>query len=220
MLGTLRAMRMAPLFPCLFLFTFAAASARSEQDSGSAAGSRDGGAKPKAPSADPGISAAHRKLLRRLLAEAGAENADLAVVERAPEQQTRIMYDAARENQQRARDTYCDAGDRVIDRFDPKLSEAENLSRMQEELVRQLPRARELGCLNHVRNDDVYAVDVAVDQVPHPDTLIDAATKAAKAGRIERFLGPPRHPGAFHFEFKRRSDPQDGSKRAAPGESR
>jgi hypothetical protein len=135
----------------------------------------------------------------------GVEAPSLRRVERSMERQTRVMYDLARADLENARDMYCDAGDKVLDRFDPKLSETENLSRMQTELSVQLPRARELGCLNHIENDQVLAVDVPVEQVEpaRREAFEAAAHKAVKAGRAERFLTPPTHPGAYHFEFRR-----------------
>lgn len=213
-------MRMAPLSAGLLLFTASAVSVRAEQVPAPVAQNKGQSAAEEALPAETTISVAHRRLLRRLLDKAGAGDAELVVVERTPEQQTRVMYDLAREDRQRAIDTYCKAGDRVVEVFDPELSEAENLTRMQAELMRQLPYARELGCLNHVRNDDIYAVDVAEDQVPNPEALIKVASKAVSDGRLERFLGPPRHPAAYHFELTRRSRAEDGSRRSSSKEPR
>jgi hypothetical protein len=144
-------------------------------------------------------------VLSELFAAAGVSNATPRRVERSLERQTRVMYDLARSDTERARQMYCDAGDAVIDKFDAKLSPADNLSRMQAELVVQLPRARELGCLNHVENDQVFAVDVALEQVEEGrrQAFEQAARKAVSEKRVERFLVPPTHPDAYHFEFRR-----------------
>lgn len=158
--------------------------------------------KPSAPNAVPEKAAA---LLKELLSAAGAPDARMKRVERTLERQTRVMYDLARADLAHAHDMYCDAGDAVLDRFDAKLSESENLSRMQAELSAQLPRARELGCLNHIENDQVFSVDVAVDELEEGrrQSFEEAARKAVKDGRAERFLTPPSHPDAYHFEFRR-----------------
>jgi hypothetical protein len=144
-------------------------------------------------------------VLRALLEPVGAGDAKLERVERTIEKQTRVMYDLARADVQHAKDMYCDPGDAVIDRYDPKASEAENLAKMKAELVAQLPRARELGCLNHVENDQVYSVDVAIDAIAEDrrPAFVEAAQRAVKAGKVERFLQPPTHPDAYHFEFLR-----------------
>lgn len=151
------------------------------------------------------VPADDEALIVGLLAKVGAEDATLRVVERTAARQARVMYDLATNDLQHARDMYCSAGDAVLDVFDPKRSQADNLARMQAELLSQLPTARELGCLNHIENADVYAVDVAAEQIPESkyQTLIDGANAAVDAGKLARFLYPPRHPGAFHFELAR-----------------
>jgi dihydroxyacid dehydratase/phosphogluconate dehydratase len=80
---------------------------------------------------------------------------------------------------------------------------------MLEALVAVLPKAREMGCLNHVRNDDVITVDVSLDSVPEAQrpALVKAGEAAVAAKKVERFLAPPREPESFHFEFKRRVSP-------------
>lgn len=178
-------------------------------------------APPKAPPAtapahDPRISTEHHALLVGLLAKVGAERAKLDVVERTPERQTRVMYDLAKEDLAHAQDMYCSAGDAVLEVFDPKRSEADNLARMQAELMSQLPAARELGCLNHIKNDDVYAVDVAVELVDESkhSSLIQHAKAAVESGQLARFLHPPRHPGAFHFELARKPEASNETQQA------
>lgn len=153
-----------------------------------------------------GIAEQDAKFLRKLLESVGAKDAKLRRVERTIKKQTRVIYDLAKEDVQRAKDMYCDAGDAVIDVYDQKASEAQNLERMRAELLTQLPRARELGCLNHIENDEIYAVDVAVELLSEERraAFVAAAKKAVSEGKAERFLQPPRHPDAFHFEFRRR----------------
>ncbi len=161
--------------------------------------------KKELPAAPGDLSDAEKAMLVGILAKAGAEDARLRVVERTATRQTRVMYALAKEDLERALAMYCPAGDAVLERFDPKQDEATNLRRMEAELLEQLPRARELGCLNHIKNDDVVVVDVAADAVAesrYPD-LVAAAQAAVSAGKLERFLFPPSHPGAFHFEIPR-----------------
>lgn len=152
-----------------------------------------------------GIAEADSQLLVGLLKVAGAEGAKLSKVERTVERQTRVMYDLARSDVEQAKAMYCDAGDAVIDAFDAQAGEVQNLARMQGVLEAQLPRARELGCLNHVENTEVYSVDIAFDSIPEAgrEAFEAASRSAVKEGRAVRFLGPPRHPGAFHFEFRK-----------------
>lgn len=147
----------------------------------------------------------HEQLLRALLKKVGADDAELRRVERTPRRQARVMYDLARDDVERAKKMYCDAGDAVIDKFDPQAEREANLRVMEKELLEQLPRAREIGCLNHVENDQVYSVDVKVGEIPgeHHAAFVAEAERAVAEGKVERFLQPPRHPDAFHFEFKR-----------------
>ena len=166
-------------------------------------------AKPPAarpPAGDEQVPEDAAKLLRKLLSDVAAEGARLERVERSVERQTRVMYDLARSDLAHARDMYCDAGDAVLDRFDAKASEAENLTRMQAELEEQLPRARELGCLNHVENDEVFSVDIAMEAIPEAgrEAFEKAARQAVREREVERFLAPPLHPEAYHFEFRRK----------------
>jgi hypothetical protein len=145
------------------------------------------------------------KVLAALLEPVGATGAVLKKVERTVERQTRVMYDLARSDVEHAKQMYCPPGDAVIDRYDPKVGEAENLSKMKAELEAQLPRAREIGCLNHVENESVFSVDVPVGAIAEDRraTFVEAAQKAVREGKVERFLQPPTHPDAYHFEFKR-----------------
>jgi len=151
------------------------------------------------------IKPADRAILSKLLSDVGLDGAKVASVERTPERQARVMYDLAKKDLEAAKEMYCDAGDAVLERFKPDASRDANLRVMVEELMDQLPRARELGCLNHIKNDEVYAVDIDVEEVPEAkrEKLIEAAKALVKAKKIERFLFPPRDPDAFHFEFKR-----------------
>ncbi len=159
----------------------------------------------KSESSDPSLTDDARATIVGILAKVGAEDAQLKVVERTSERQARVMYALAREDVERALGMYCSAGDAVIQRFDPKQGEAQNLANMEAELQKQLPHARELGCLNHIKNDEVVTVDVALEAVPESryEDLLRVAKAAIKAGRLERFLYPPSHPGSFHFELTR-----------------
>ena len=152
------------------------------------------------------IEAQDRVLLNRLLKSVGVKKAKITSLERTPERQARVMYDLARKDLDAAKDMYCPAGDAVLEKFDAAKNKQKNLDAMKQELINQLPRARELGCLNHIKNDDVYAVDIGIGQIPQDkhEAFIRAATKAVKQKQLERFLHPPRDPEAFHFEFKRR----------------
>lgn len=145
------------------------------------------------------------KVLTGLLDSVGASGAKLRRVERTIERQTRVMYDLARSDVEHAKEMYCDPGDAVIDRYDPKASETENLARMKAELEAQLPRAREIGCLNHIENEQVFSVDVALDAVPEGKRaeFVQAAEGLVKSGQVQRFLQPPTHPDGYHFEFER-----------------
>jgi len=151
------------------------------------------------------MSEADEKWLSALLAGVDAKEAHLELVERTAERQARVMNALAKEDLEKARATYCPAGDSVLEVFDPKQSDSVNVQRMTAELISQLPTARQLGCLNHIYNEDVYSVDVPLDDVPEAQRskLAEAAQEAEQAGRIERFLQPPKHPGSYHFEFKR-----------------
>ena len=75
---------------------------------------------------------------------------------------------------------------------------------MERELEAQLPEARKQGCLSHVAREEVYSVDVDIDQIAEARraAFVEAAQQAVKEGKVERFLQPPVHPGAFHFEFE------------------
>jgi hypothetical protein len=151
------------------------------------------------------MSDADKQWLNALLAGLGASEAQLKLVERTAERQARVMNALAREDLDKAMATYCPVGDTVLGVFDPKKSDAANVERMTSELVAQLPAARQLGCLNHIYNDDVYSVDVKLEDIPEARRaeLVRAAQEAEKAGRIERFRHPPSHPGSYHFEFAR-----------------
>ncbi len=177
-----------------------------------------GAPKKEPPAAPSALSDSEKAMLVGILAKAGAEDARLRVVERTATRQTRVMYALAKEDLERALAMYCPAGDAVLERFDPKQDEATNLRRMEAELLEQLPRARELGCLNHIKNDDVVVVDVAAEAVAesrYPD-LVAAAQAAVSAGKLERFLFPPSHPGAFHFEIPRHERERKEQKNTKP----
>jgi hypothetical protein len=166
--------------------------------------------KPKA-AVTPGVgelSTTDRALLNDLLTQAGASAATVRSMERSPERQVAVMLRLAQEDLVKAKAMYCSLGDRVLERFDATASVEKNQAAMLEALVAVLPQAREAGCLNHIRNSDVLSLDVAAADVPEGQraTLVKAAEAAVSAGKIARFLAPPREPDAFHFEFKRRSE--------------
>lgn len=167
--------------------------------------------KPASPGVATGVgelSATDRALLNEILSQAGAGGATLRSMERTPDRQVSVMLRLAQEDLAKAKAMYCSVGDRVLERFDAAASAEKNHAAMLEALVSLLPEAREVGCLNHIRNTDVLSVDVPVADVPDGQrtTLIKAAEAAVSAGKIARFLAPPREPDAFHFEFKRRSE--------------
>jgi hypothetical protein len=140
---------------------------------------------------------------------------------RSAERQARIMCDLAIKDVEAAKDMYCSAGDAVIDRFDPNKSREANIRTMQEELLAQLPAARSIGCLDHIANDLVYAVDVDSEAIPseHHAELVNLAKRAVRAGELHAFRHPPSHRGAFHFEFDRASTASaDGDDRSPKDE--
>lgn len=157
---------------------------------------------------------ADRGVLAELLGQAGIKQAKVRSVERSPERQVRVMLQLATEDLEHAKAMYCQAGDEVLTRFDPKATREQNQSAMLEALLAVLPKAREMGCLNHVRNDDVITVDVETEGMSEAQqaALAKAGEGALAAKKVERFLAPPREPNAFHFEFQRRA--------AAPVESK
>jgi dihydroxyacid dehydratase/phosphogluconate dehydratase len=93
----------------------------------------------------------------------------------------------------------------VLAQFEPNATREKNHAVMLKALLGVLPKAREAGCLNHVRNDDVISVDVSTQDVPSAqwEAVVKAAEAAVAAKKVERFLAPPREPEAFHFEFAR-----------------
>lgn len=164
-----------------------------------------------APSSKAGLAAlseADRAWLKELLTHAAAADAKPRSNERSPEQQVAVMLRLAQQDLDKAKAMYCAAGDRVLERFEPKASAEKNASVMLETLIAVLPEARAAGCLNHIRNKDVVSVDIKLDDIPEArrDSLVKAAEAGVSAGKIVRFLAPPREPDAFHFEFKRRSE--------------
>lgn len=147
-----------------------------------------------------------KKVLISLLKSIKLFRARVRSMERTPEKQAKVMYALAKDDLEHAKDMYCPAGDAVLEKFNAKKSKEWNVQAMREELIAQLPRARELGCLNHVKNDEVYAVDIPVTSVPEGkrQAFIDAAKRAVRRGQAERFfLHPAGDPDAFHFEFRR-----------------
>ena len=151
------------------------------------------------------LPADQRAVLATILQQAGVKQVKARSVERTPERQVRVMLNLAREDMERAKSMYCDAGDEVLAHFDAKASRDKNEAAMLQSLLAVLPRAREMGCLNHVRNSDVISVDVLAEDVPEEkrEALVKAAEAAVVAKKLERFLAPPREPEAYHFEFKR-----------------
>lgn len=152
------------------------------------------------------LPAADRDVLVALLREAGVKQAKVRSVERTPERQVKVMLELASADLEHAKAMYCPAGDEVLARFDPSATREKNQAVMLEALIAILPKAREIGCLNHVRNDDVITVDVSLESVPEAQraALVKAGEGAVAAKHVERFLAPPREPDSFHFEFKRR----------------
>lgn len=148
-----------------------------------------------------------RDVLAALLREAGVKQAKVRNVERSPERQVKVMLELASADLENAKAMYCPAGDEVLARFDAKASRETNQAAMLDTLVAVLPKAREIGCLNHVRNADVITVDVSVESIPEGQraALIKAGDAAVAANKVERFLKPPQEPDSFHFEFKRRA---------------
>lgn len=157
-------------------------------------------------------------LLTELLNKAGIKQAKVRSVERTPERQVRVMLNLAIEDLDAAKAMYCQAGDEVLSHFDPKATREQNQTTMLQALVAALPKAREIGCLNHIRNDEVVSVDVGASELSSEQqaALIKVAEAAVAAKRIERFLAPPREPEAFHFEF-RRTRPTATADVASPG---
>lgn len=154
-----------------------------------------------------GLQPADLRTLHQILRTSRVTTAVISSTERTPEHQARVMYDLAKEDLAGAKDLYCDEGDIVLERYNNKKPRAEVLADMLAELLRQLPKARERGCLNHVENDAVYAVDIASSSVPEEAfaALVRAGKKAVKDGKVVRFLYPPSDKRAFHFEFKKTS---------------
>lgn len=153
-----------------------------------------------------GLSDVDRQVLIDVLRQAGVKQVKARSIERTPERQVRVMLNLAEADMENAKSMYCDAGDEVLAHFDAKATREKNQAAMLQVLVEVLPKAREMGCLNHVRNDDIVSVDVAVDEVPEAQrgALVKAAEAAVAEKKLERFLAPPREPQSFHFEFKRR----------------
>lgn len=165
------------------------------------------------------LPGADRDVLAAILRDAGVKQAKARSVERTPERQVKVMLELASADLERAKAMYCQAGDEVLEQFDPNASREKNHAAMLRALVAILPKAREMGCLNHVRNDDVITVDVSVESVPESlhAAVVKAGEAAVAAKKVERFLAPPREPGSFHFEFKRRDPGVAGADAPAPG---
>jgi hypothetical protein len=161
-----------------------------------------------APTGVSELSAEDHTFLTELLTQAGAPGAAIRSMERTPERQVAVMLRLAADDLSKAKAMYCAAGDRVLERFDASTTPEKNHAAMLEMLLSVLPEARGIGCLNHIRNKDVLSVDVKVDDIPEAkrDAFVKAAEAAVSAGKVARFLAPPREPDAFHFEFKRRSE--------------
>lgn len=144
-----------------------------------------------------------RQELERLFHQAGLKTVSVRSVERTPERQVEVMLALAEDDLERAKSMYCAAGDSVLEQFSAKRTRDENRALMLRTLMAELPRAREMGCLNHVENPQVVSVDVRLADVPAAvhDVVVKLAEAAVKQKRIARFLAPPREPDAFHFEF-------------------
>lgn len=155
------------------------------------------------------LSESSRNVLTEVFRKAGVSQLKARSVERTPERQVTVMLNLAIEDLERAKAMYCDAGDEVLAHFDPNATREKNYAVMLTALLSVLPKAREAGCLNHVRNDEVISVDVSTDEVPSEqwDAVVKAAEAAVAAKKVERFLAPPREPRAFHFEFARKAGP-------------
>ena len=149
-------------------------------------------------------------VLKGILDPAGVVAAVVSSAERSPHGQDEAMYDYAKtKGLEQAKKTYCPAGDEVLSKFSLVESKEVVVANMESELVRQLPRARDLGCLNHIKNDRVYAIDIGLDTL-NPQSAKDALgstmDQAMRAGTIARGLHPNSTPPdlkAFHFEFKK-----------------
>lgn len=193
--------------------------AKADDGTKTARDSKDAAPKTKAEAAAPtGIAPADLKRLREWLAAVGAADAPVELMARSAQRQARIMYTLASEDADAAREMYCAAGDAVIDRFDPSKSRDANIATMQQELIAQLPEARNIGCLDHIENDDVYAVDVDAEAIPSERhaALVAAAKRAVAAGELHGFRHPPSHRGAFHFEFDRNPPSSSASDEQTP----
>ena len=155
---------------------------------------------------------AARAELEQLLYKAGLRQVAARSVERTPERQVAVMLALVEEDAERAAAMYCDAGDKVLESYDAQRSRQENTDAMLRTLLAELPRARELGCLNHIENEEVVSVDIRLADIPtdRHEKLIQLAEAAVQANRLVRFLAPPREPDAFHFEF-RKSAPVESS---------
>lgn len=158
------------------------------------------------------IAEKDQQVLRTVLSSGGVDSVTVSSRERTPAQQARVMYAHASKDMPAALKMYCSAGDAVLKSYNATATMAQNLKRMEEELTTQLPLARRLGCLNHVKNEQVYAVDIELSQIPEGkrEALVKAGEAAVKARQVARFLYPPRDVNAYHFEFKR-----DGVARAS-----
>lgn len=151
------------------------------------------------------VKASDQAVLKAILDEAGITAADITSTMRTVAKQASLMCQAAARDFAGTYALYCQAGKNMLDKYDASKSCAEQQATLTAELEAQMPLARELGCLTHVENDQVYAVDLAANTIPearHP-ALVTAGEKAVSDGKVIRFFYPPRDKKAFHFEFEK-----------------
>jgi hypothetical protein len=147
--------------------------------------------------------------LREILDSAKVTSAEVTDGPRSAKSQAQAMYNyAKKEGKKEAIALYCAVGDQALAEFDEKKPEAEVVSAMEKIVNENSAKARELGCLNHITNEVVYAIDVGLNSVK-PESVREALGKAmdnAKSkGKIARglhFWSTPQDKTAFHFEFK------------------
>lgn len=151
------------------------------------------------------VKTGDQTILKEILDAAGVSAADVTSTMRAVAKQASLMCNAAARDFKGTYRLYCKAGQNMLDKYDASKSCADQLDTLTAGLEAQMPLAREKGCLTHVENDQVYAVDLAASTIPaarHP-ALIETGKKAVAEGKVVRFFYPPKDKKAFHFEFKK-----------------
>lgn len=139
-----------------------------------------------------------KNMLKEALQNAGLTKAKVTDGPRTERDQAKIMYSNTRKtNVASQKALYGNVGDKVIDVYDPKKSEMENVDAMEKKI-------KELGASNVSKHcsSTVTAFDVAFSSITDKKKFEDALINLEKNHKILKYIAEKNNK-CFHIEVKK-----------------